>query len=268
MKSRVNNKTKNSKLLELIDGSYIGIIENVDDPNFEGRCKIRVFGVYGDKNDVLGKIPVEDLPYAYPHYELSFGSKDGAGRFSSPKTGANVRVIFENDIYHPRYFSIEELNPELKELLKENYSNFHSLIYDTDENLKIYYTKNSGFLIDLKESTINILPDGAIVLNHKGSSSTIEMRGNDIDIVTKNSINLSSPNNITINSNLVHVNGAETDVGGNPIYSNPNGEILMVFLKAFATAHDQKYPTTPGAMSGLLQSMESMILSKTVKTSP
>lgn len=268
MKSRFANKVKNSKLLELINDSYIGIVESIDDPKFEGRCKIRVFGVFGDKNDTLGKIPVEDLPYAYPHYELSFGSKDGAGRISIPKIGSKVRVIFEHDIYHPRYFSIEELDPELKELLKANYENFHSLMFDSVEGMKIYYTKNSGFLIDLKESTINIQPDGAIILNHKGSSSTIEMRGNDIDIVTKNSINLSSPNNVTINSNLVHVNGAQTDIGGNPIYKNVNGEILMVFLKALSTAHDQKYPTTPGAMSGLLQSMESLILSSTVNTSP
>ena len=59
---------------------------------------------FGDKGDSLGSIPVEDIPWAYPLHDLQFGSDTGTGRFSTPKMGAMVRVVFEGDQYHPRYF--------------------------------------------------------------------------------------------------------------------------------------------------------------------
>lgn len=265
---RTKNKRKGSKLLEIAQESYIGKIEEIDDPNFEGRCKIRVFGVFGDKGDSLGSIPVEDIPWAYPLHDLQFGSDTGTGRFSTPKMGAMVRVVFEGDQYHPRYFSIEEIDEELKGLLQEDYPNFHSVLYDSGEQMKIYYAVNSGFIIDLKESFINIEPGGAIIIQHTGASATIEMRGDDIDIVTNNAVNISTPNTITHNSNLVHVNGATTDLGANPIYSNVNGEIMMKLFAALAAGLDAKYPTTPGQFANLVQQMESSILSATVNTTP
>lgn len=265
---RTANKLSNSKILDLVKESYIGVIEDVDDPQFQGRCKVRVFGVFGDKNNTIANIPTADLPYAYPFFETSFSSSKGAGRFSSPKKGVVVRVIFEHDVYHPRYFSIEELSDEVQALIKDNYENFHSLVFDVDENFKIYYTKKSGFLINTKDSTINIDKDGAIILNHKNSSSTIEMRGDNIDVTTKNSVNVSTQNNVTINSNQVDVAGVKTNVGANAIYKAVNGDILMILLKAMATSIDAKYPTTPGAMTGLVNSLEQTILSQTVKTTP
>lgn len=262
-------KINGTKLAELANESYIGVIEEIDDPEFKGRCKIRVFGVFGDKDNSLGSIPTEDLPWAYPLLDLQFGSANGgSGRISVPKKGTKVRVIFEQDQYHPRYFSIEELDDELKGLMEADYANFQSMVYDSDQQLKIYYAVNTGLLIELKESFINIEPNGAIVIQHIGSSSIIEMRGDDIDIVTNNAVNVSTPNTITHNSNLVHVNGAQTDLGANPIYSNVNGEIMMKLFLALATGLDAKYPVTPGQFANLVQQMESAILSATVKTTP
>lgn len=266
-KKRTAFETKNSKILELLDDSYVGVIEDIDDPNYEGRCKVRVFGVFGDKGDSLAKIPKEDLPWAYPLHDLQFASKSGSGKFSTPRLGARVRVIFENDHYHPRYINLEKLDDELKSFLKDNYENFSSLFWDTDEQVKIYYTKKSGLMIDYKQSIVNIDPNGAIIINHKDSSSTIELRGNDIDINTKNAVNISTPNNISLNSNNIAVNGATVDIGGSPIYSNINGEILMKLLLAMATATDAKTPQSPGSLANVVKQMEPLILSKTVKTS-
>lgn len=267
-KRRVFGKIKNSKLLEIIEDSHIGIIESIDDPDFVGRCKIRVFGVFGDNDDSLGKIPTEDLPYAYPYYDLISGSASGSGKYSTPKVGTTVRVYFENDIYHPRYYAIEELDDELKEIIKNDYEGFHSLLYDSDDTVKLYYAKKTGWLFELAESYINIEPNGAIVIHHRTSSSVIEIRGSDIDIVTNNSFNVSTPNNITINTNQLHCNGAQTDLGANPIYSNVNGEMMMKLFLALATGMDLKYPSTPGQFANLVNQMEQLILSKTVKTTP
>lgn len=267
-KERTSGNQKNSKLLELIKDSYIGVIEQIDDPKFEGRCKIRVFGVFGDKNDSLGSIPVDDLPYAYPIHDTYFGSESGSGKFSTPKMGAKVRVIFEDDIYHPRYVGIEELDEELKGLIEADYENFHSLLYDSDRQLKIYYAVNTGLLMELDGSFINIEPNGAIVVSHKESQSVIEMRGDIMTMTTQNAVDITTPNTITHNSNQIHVNGVQTDVGANPIYSAVNGEPMMKLILALATGLDAKYPTTPGQFTKLVQEMEQLILSATVNTTP
>lgn len=265
---RIAGNAKNSKLLELINDSYVGIIEEIDDPKFEGRCKIRVFGVYGDKNDSLGSIPTKDLPYSYPIHDTYFGSESGSGRFSTPKTGAVVRVIFEDDHYHPRYIGIEELDNELKALLKDDYENFHSILYDSDQKLKIYYAVKTGLLLELDGSFINVEPGGAIITSHKDSESVIEMRGDTITMTTNNAIDMSTPNTITHNSNQIHINGVQTDIGANSIYSAVNGEIMMKLFLALASGIDAKYPSTPGQFANLVNQMESLILSNSVTTSP
>ncbi len=267
-KNRTSGNTKNSELLELINESYIGVIEEIDDPKKIGRCKIRVFGVYGDKEDSLGSIPLADLPFAYPVHDTFFGSESGSGKFSTPKIGVKVRVIFEDDIYHPRYIGIEELDEELKGLIEADYENFHSLLYDSDKQLKVYYAVNTGLLIELDGSFINIEPGGAIIVAHKESQSVLEMRGGVTTLTTQDAVDITTPNTITHNSNQIHVNGAQTDLGGNPIYSAVNGEILFKLLNAIAVICDNKYPTTPGVTTNLVKQMESLCLSKTVSTTP
>lgn len=264
-------KRKNTKLSKLLENSFVGFIEDVDkNPTEEhiGRCKIRVYGVYGDKNSSLGKIPTEDIPWAYPYLGLSFGSDKGSGVFSTPKNGTPVRVIFDGDQYHPYYIAVEEISKKVKELAISDYEGFHSLLFDEDQDVKIYHSKKTGLLLDLKGSFFNILPDNSILINLKDSTSVIELKGNDIDITSKNSINASSNNNITFNSNKIHVNGVGTDVGANPIYASMNGEQAMILFSILATAIDAKYPLTPGSASGVVQSMKELILSKTVKVSP
>ena len=38
-----------------------GVVEDVADPFFLGRCKIRIFGFH---TDILRKLPTNDLPWA------------------------------------------------------------------------------------------------------------------------------------------------------------------------------------------------------------
>jgi hypothetical protein len=132
----------------------------------------------------------------------------------------------------------------------------------------MYYAVNTGFILDLKESLFNILPDNSILIKHKDGTAVIEMKGNDIDILSDNAITVSSNNQITLNSNYAHVNGVNTDLGANPIFSNMNGEPAMELLKIMATAIDNKYPVTPGVLISAVNSMEPLILSGTVKTTP
>lgn len=254
---------------DIKSAEYQGVIEDIDDPNFSGRCKIRVFGKFGHADDSENQIPTDDLPWASPAGFSKFGSETGAGNFSTPKVGAMVKVYFENgDIYSPRYYALEEISEDLIADIEGSYENAHVLVHDSDEDLKIYYTKEKGILIYNKGSIIRILNDNSILIDHKDSSATIELNGNDIDIVTNGTINQSAPNSINMNSNEVHANGVRTRVGANDIYSAVNGEVLMQLLKIIAAGVDAKFPTTPGQFAQIVQSMEQLILSQTVSTSP
>lgn len=265
-KNKIVNGKFRAEISEIVDNSYIGEVVSLEGtPEHPGRVKIKVYGIF-DSVD-LGTIPVESLPYSYPYYSLSFGSAEGTGSFSAPKVGSKLRVLFENDIYHSKYISSETLSKEVLEEIKKDPVNFHSLIFDTDEKFKVYYTQKTGYIMDLDRSVINIRADKSIFINHQGSSATIELKGPDIDIVSNNSTNISSPNNITLNSQLVHANGSEVKIGTRPIFSNVNGEILMSTLKALAKIIDKKLPISPES-TALIESMEPLILSTTVTTTP
>ena len=49
---------------EEIDGSYTGKVVNNNDPDKEGKCRIRVYGVFGDE------VPDDDLPWALPDFNF------------------------------------------------------------------------------------------------------------------------------------------------------------------------------------------------------
>nr|DAS62215.1 MAG TPA: baseplate wedge protein [Ackermannviridae sp.] len=265
-RSEIIHRDLFGELKEMMSCSHLGEIVSLEGTDKDpGRVKIRVFGVFDSKD--LGSIPDEDLPYAYPIDSLSFGSKSGAGAYSAPKVGSIVRVVFKDDIYHPRYFSIEWLDEELRNEIKNDPQNFHSLLFDTDEKMKIFYSKKKGMMIDYNESNINIKPDGSIIITHRGGSAVIELRGDDIDIVSKNQINISSENSVTVNSQKIHDNGSEYMAGANPSYKMVNGEPLMILLKGLAQIIGTKLPIDPSA-STLVQSMEQSVLSGTCKVSP
>jgi len=254
--------------MEMLQESYVGKIMDVNDPDHLGRCKVKVYGLFGDEDGAVGSIPTEDLPWAYPFNPIVFGSK-GSGAFSSPKKDQMVRVLFDGDQYHPRYYSLEDLDEDLKSAIQsEGYENFHALIFDSTAKLKMFYSKKSGILIHLDGTIWNILPDNSMLFDVKNSTATIELRGTAMTLKTTATIDITSNNTITHNSNLVHVNGVQTRLGANPIYSNMNGEQAMILFTALATALDAKLPLTPGANSGLVQTMKELILSASVKTTP
>lgn len=247
-------------------GTYLGKVLENDDPEFLGRCKILVYGKFGNNEEA---IPTEDIPWATPYRPLSFGSDSGSGAFSTPKKDSIVKVVFDGgSIHHPKYLALEELNKDVQRILQDSYENSHFLVYDSDEKLRIYYTKKSGLLIDFDTSLINVKPDGSILIDHKGSQSTIELRGGAITINSNLTTSISSPNQIDANSNFVHMNGLITHLGSLPSFSNVNGEPLMILISILATMIDAKFPTSPGAAAQAVSSFTSLILSKTVKTSP
>lgn len=247
---------------DLSTTEFLGEIIEVNDPEILGRCKIRVFGKFDELDN-------DSLPWAFPLRELSFSGTDGSGSFSAPKKGTIVKVKFNNgNLYFPEYYGIQNLNPELQEELKKSYPNSHSLVWDNDENLKIYYTQSQGLIITLKDSLINIKPDSSISIEHKDSKSMIELKGPSITITSDSRINMAANNRINQTSNEINIQGNKTTLGANPIFSTINAEPLFQFLLALSAAVDAKWPVSPGVMSNLATQAQQAATSKTVKNSP
>jgi len=58
---------------------WIGVVEDRMDPEFLGRCRVRIFGYHTDDKDIL---PVKELPWAIPIQPITSAAMSGKG--SSP----------------------------------------------------------------------------------------------------------------------------------------------------------------------------------------
>lgn len=232
---------------------YIGFVVNSNDPERLGRCKIRIIGVYDN-------IPDDQLPWAFYGGSPVFGGGEskGGGSISVPKPGTAVKVMFLNqDIHNPIWLSVIHLNDKLRRELSESYEGSHVLLYDEDNDLKVWFTPSNGMQIYYKDSSISINPDQSILIDHKESQSNIELKAGQVTVNARSKVEINSPD--------VHVNGGKTDLGTSPQFSVLLGEVLLAALDTLAATVDLKWPPSPGVATATMQQARSA-LSKTVKT--
>ena len=105
--------------IEQLYGIFRGVVEDNNDPEKAGRCRVRVFGIHSELKvkTVLEGVPVDELLWAEPALGLIEGSISGFGMWSIPVQGSHVFVFFENgNPMQPRYFAtvpgIPETGPE------------------------------------------------------------------------------------------------------------------------------------------------------------
>lgn len=246
---------------DLKNMQFMGAVVDNADPEKIGRCRVRVFGKFDDLDDA-------DLPWASPLFGLSFGADGGSGAISVPKKHAVVCVRFNNgNLYSPEYFAMKELASDLKQEISGSYENAHSVIYDKDEGLQVYYTKQKGISIILKQSRVNIANDNAITIEHKGTSAIIELRGNNITVTCDSELNSTAGSRIHEVSPEIWSDGKITKLGHVPSYSAVLAEPLFAFLKTLSAAVDAKLYPTPSAMSSACATAEQLATSKTVMVS-
>jgi hypothetical protein len=243
-------------------GTYIGEVVDNNDPLKEFRCKIRVYGL-------MDKLKDDELIWFYPDNNAFFsgGNSKGFGSGSVPKVGSKVKVKFlNNDIYSGVYYSIENINESLRNEIADDYLNTHVLLYDEEQQLKVIYQPNRGFEIYLKESHILINPDSSITIEHKGTSSIIELLDNNIKIIANSTVEITAQDKVEITAKESILNGTQvTKLGPTPSYSGVLAEPLFAALKQLANMIDSKYPTSAGVASSLIQQAEQLATSKNVK---
>lgn len=157
---------------EELNGFYIGVVEDNNDPLKQNRVKVRIFGVHTEINtkyDIDG-ILTEELPWANPINNNIEGSISGNGFWNVPLNGSHVIIFFLNgNILSPCYLGcisgkyLEKPNSKTgfsdpNEIYPtDNYINepdVHKLARDVSENT-IVDTKNSNL-----ESSIPIAFSG------------------------------------------------------------------------------------------------------------
>jgi hypothetical protein len=254
---------KNLTKEQLVGKVFYGEVVDNNDPIKEGRCRIKIFGVYdtdepqyNDKGKVTGtkkvEIPVDDIPWAIPGSMKTFagGSDKGAGDISIPKMGSIVRITFaEGDLYSPEWHTLAYLSEAVKDDLADSYLDSHVILYDVDQELKVYYTPGNGFEIYLKKSHVTINPDASITIEHADSKSIIELVGGDINIVAESKVKVTTP--------VCVVDSPNIQLGENAEQSLIKGNLF----KNFFDSHVHPSPGSPPAVP-----LPNAFLSKISKT--
>ncbi len=167
----------------LLGTTWYGEVVDNEDPTFNGRIRVKVFGKFDD-------IPVNSIPWAISGNISGSSNETGGSTHSVPKLKSIVRVTFENgNLYTPIYYSNLYYSAEVVQEIKKSYKNSHVWCYDTEANpgpIKIYYTEQMGYMIDSNKTTININADSEVIVTHKDNKSVVNIKENQVHIIGKN----------------------------------------------------------------------------------
>ena len=144
--------------------TYIGVVEDNNDPKKLGRCKIRVV-------DVFENMDLANIPWAFPWKDLN-----GNG-FNLPDKGKVVMVVFDQGSQNsPEYIYADHYNINLEKKLlslsESDYLSMKSLIFD--HRTQIYVNETEGLKIDYKYNNIN-LTENTIDINLKDNNRNINL---------------------------------------------------------------------------------------------
>jgi len=188
------------------DGHYTGIVVDVEDPLQIGRIKVEVFGFFEG-------VDPEIIPWAVPGNGWTGGSETGSGFYSVPKVGSVVDVKFDNgNIYSPIYVAHQRISDELKEEIGGD-TGAHSIVYDTENAIKVYFTNEKGLMLDYGETQVNIKPDNSIIITNPNGDEINMSNGGDLSVKTSTKVTVKSPEVIIDAANKIELGkGATEDV--------------------------------------------------------
>jgi len=207
--------------------TYIGIVEDNQDPKKLGRCRVRVI-------DIFDEIPVEDIPWASPWKDLNGNS------FNLPEKGKIVTVVFDTgNIYKPEYIFAEHYNVNLEKKLQSldgsNYTSMKSLIFD--HKTQIYVNDEEGLKIDYKFNNINITKD-EININLKDNFGKVNIgtpTSNQQAILGNHFLNWFDQ---FISNLLGDFGGPYIDSSGAPVVASPK---FITLCQKYQTLKDTKF---------------------------
>jgi len=150
------------------DKLYVGIVEENDDPEKLGRCKIRIPSVYGTD------IPTDDLPWAIPD-QTHIGSLMGS--FIVPPIGGLVHVYLKNGLIYAPHYTTKVLHKEnLPESRLEDYPDT-LVFWESDNGGYLAYNRARSRMEFRHDSGLRILMDdsGNIQIDNSATTSDIKL---------------------------------------------------------------------------------------------
>lgn len=245
--------TKDLHIDNLKNTHWVGIVEDSQDPLFEGRCRIRILGKFDGRIDPSNNesefiIPTDNLPWARPGNKFTGGSNTGSGTFDVPKLNSIVKVTFDNgDIYSPVYHYNLYHSDDVQTEIGNSYDNAHVLLYDTafeldedgnnnreGEHIKAFFTEEKGLMFDYGtaegSTTINIKPDNSVEVINANGDSIVMLNDGNITFTHSAKFTINSTDNTEINCKDSIVN-----CDNSIINSDDNTEINCVNASVNAT---------------------------------
>lgn len=207
--------------------TYIGIVENNEDPKKLGRCRIRVIDIFDD-------IPVDDIPWASPWKDLN------GNHFNVPEKGKIVTVVFDTgNIYKPEYIYSEHYNINLEKKLQSldgsNYTSMRALIFD--HKTQIFSNDQDGLIMDYKFNNINI-KESSIDLNLKDNQGKLTLGDAKSDQQAILGTNFMNWFDQFVDNLLGSQGGPYIGNMGAPITPNP---ALVAVLQSYQEQRDPKF---------------------------
>jgi hypothetical protein len=144
--------------------TYVGVVEDNQDPKKMGRVKVRVM-------DVFDEIATEDIPWAMSWKDLN------GNEFNLPEKGKVVMVVFDQgnqdspEFIYADHYNIN-LEKKLTSLSDSDYTSMKSVLFD--HKTQIYVNDSEGLKIDHKYNNINIT-ENTIDLNLKDNNRNINI---------------------------------------------------------------------------------------------
>lgn len=222
------------------DGIYRGVIEDNNDLEKLGRCKIRVWGIHDEQKDekLEEGIPTDKLPWGEPCLGLIEGSVSGHGMFSVPLQGSHVFCFFEGGNWEAlRYFATAPGLPTDAPDVRKGFndpdgeyprtdrigeSDYHRLargvsagtiVEHKNNNLDLSVTKSDGETWDEPESAYAAeYPNNIVLTTHRGITIEIDSTGG------AERIHIFHPSNTYI----------EIDANGNIVFRNEGNKFEII----------------------------------------
>jgi len=177
-------------------GFYRGLVVDNNDPDKQGRIRVRVYPMFAGIN-----IKDDHIPWAVPAMPLFSGAGVGFGAFCIPEEDSYVWVFFEEgDIYQPVYFAeAQTATYGIPESVKTNYP-----------YRRVLRTKN-GIEIRIDDSVNTIRVSNQLGYLEIDTIGNVVLSGNSLTFVlldaSKNtSIAADVDGNITVQGTTVNIN--------------------------------------------------------------
>ena len=225
------------------DMSYLGCVEDNNDPEKIGRLKVRI--------EPYSEMSTEDLPWAYPMLG-SHGNSAEYGGLNVPEIGSQVRVSFPSKDLTAPYYSGAELNQlNRTTFFDDDYPHTYGYKDSVGNFVRVNKEKGTAQFQHTSTTNLQVDPEGSIKVGLVGGAyfifdvsksftfdiGTLEIQGTpdgSLSVNANSEVNISASSvnikgDVAIKGNLQPSNGASGSFVTNGNYVEvTNGIITLI----------------------------------------